>query len=140
MFFGKDAITTGASNDFQRATRIITDMIVKYGMDPDIGTLSYADDSEGYTAYKPYSEKTAQMIDEKVHSYMKQCYAQSLSIIVDNKTLMESMARVLLAKEYITREEFEQMMADPASVDAILSAHEAAQKKLLAEAKKIIKN
>lgn|GEM_PF-569903 len=140
MFFGKDAITTGASNDFQRATRIIADMLTKYGMDKDIGTISYTDDAEGYIPYKPYSEKTAEMMDQKMHTYMAACYEKSLTIVNDNKKLMERMAEVLLLKEYITREEFEKMMSDPSQIDVIITRHEAAQKKLLADAKKIIKN
>jgi len=140
VFFGKDAITTGASNDFQRATRIIADMLTKYGMDKDIGTISYTDDAEGYIPYKPYSEKTAEMMDQKMHTYMAACYEKSLTIVNDNKKLMERMAEVLLLKEYITREEFEKMMSDPSQIDVIITRHEAAQKKLLADAKKIIKN
>jgi cell division protease FtsH len=140
VFFGKDAITTGASNDFQRATKIVTDMVVKYGMDSDVWTLSYADETESYVPYKPYSEKTAQLLDEKIHWYMKLAYQQSIDIIKKYKNLIDRMAEVLLVKEYITKEEFEQMMADPNAVDLILAAHEVTQKKLLAEAKKIIKN
>ncbi len=132
IFFGKDSITTGASNDFQRATKIVTDMIIKYGMDTDIGTLSY-DDEQGYLAYKPYSEKTAERVDHKVQSYMKDCYKKALTILSKHKKLIESMATVLIAKEYITKEEFERMMSDPSAVDAILAAHEATQKKLLAD-------
>lgn len=140
VFFGKDSITTGASNDFQRATRIIADMLTKYGMDDAIWTISYADDSESYTPYKPYGEKTAEMIDQKMHDYMAACYDKSLAIVRDNKELMERMAEVLLLKEYITREEFEQMMEDPSQIDVIIARYEAAQKKMLADAKKIIKN
>jgi len=140
VFFGKDSITTGASNDFQRATRIIADMLTKYGMDDAIGTISYADDTESYTPYKPYGEKTAEMIDQKMHDYMAACYNKSLAIITQNKKLMERMAEVLLLKEYITREEFEQMMEDPTQIDVIIARYEAVQKKMLADAKKIIKN
>lgn len=140
VFFGKDAITTGASNDFQRATRIIADMLTKYGMDDAIGTISYTDDTDSYTPYKPYGEKTAEMIDQKMHEYMATCYEKSLAIITQNKKLMERMAEVLLLKEYITREEFEQMMEDPTQIDVIIARHEAVQKKILADAKKIIKN
>lgn len=140
VFFGKDSITTGASNDFQRATRIIADMLTKYGMDDAIGTISYADDTESYTPYKPYGEKTAEMIDQKMHEYMAACYEKSLAIVTQNKKLMERMAEVLLLKEYITREEFEQMMEDPSQIDVIIARYEAVQKKMLADAKKIIKN
>jgi len=140
VFFGKDAITTGASNDFQRATKIVTDMVSKYGMDQDVGTLAYTDDSEGYAPYKPYSEKTAELLDKKIHDYMRSCYKKSLDLIKKHKKLMERMADVLLLKEYITKEEFERIMEDPSQIDAIIAAYEVAQEKMLADAKKIIKN
>ena len=140
VFFGKDSITTWASNDFQRATKIIVDMITKYGMDTDIGTIVYVDDSEWYASYKPYSEKTAEVIDRKVKEYIDAAYAKSLQLIVDNKKLIGRMAEVLLVKEYITKDEFEKMMTDPKQIDVILASYEAEQKKLLAQAKKIIKN
>ena len=115
-------------------------MLTKYGMDDAIGTISYTDDSESYTPYKPYGEKTAEMIDQKMHDYMAACYDKSLAIVTKNKGLMERMAEVLLLKEYITREEFEQMMEDPSQIDVIITRYEAVQKKMLADAKKIIKN
>lgn len=80
------------------------------------------------------------MVDQKMHEYMTACYDRSLSIVAQNKKLMERMAEVLLLKEYITREEFEQMMEDPTQIDVIIARYEAVQKKMLADAKKIIKN
>ena len=109
-------------------------------MDVDIGTVAYSDDDESYTPYKHYSEKTAEAIDDKVKTYMSDCYAQSIDIITHHKKFMQDMSQVLLEKEYITKDEFERMMTDPIQIDAILVSYEAEQKKLLADAKKIIKS
>lgn len=111
IFFGADNITTGASNDFEKATEIITNIIVKYGMDKELWPVAYPDTSKSeYVPFKPYSEKTAQLIDEKVKSYIADCYIQSKRIIVKHSSLIEKLAGVLLEKEYLTREEFEAMI------------------------------
>jgi len=107
VFFGSDNITTWASNDFEKATEIIRNMIVKYGMDKDMGPVSYYNkDAVDYPMFKGYSEKTAQIIDEKVKKYISTCYDASKKLIVQNKQRIEKMSKVLLKKEYITKEEF----------------------------------
>lgn len=86
-------------------------MIVKYGMDKELGPVSYYDkNQQDYPGFKTYSEKTAQIIDEKVKSYIADCYDQSKKLIIQNKKLIEDLSLVLLDKEYLTREEFESMM------------------------------
>ncbi len=113
VFFGADNITTGASNDFEKATEIITNMIVKYGMDKELWPVSYYDkNQQDYPGFKTYSEKTAQIIDEKVKKYIADCYEQSKKLIVQHKGLIEELSAVLLDKEYLTKEEFESMIAD----------------------------
>lgn len=111
VFFGLDNITTWASNDFEKATEIITNLIVKYGMDKDLWPVSYVDrDKNDYPLFKSYSEKTAQIIDEKIKKYIANCYEQSKSIIVKHKLLIQKLSWVLLEKEYLTKEEFESMI------------------------------
>ncbi len=111
VFFGADNITTWASNDFEKSTAIITKMIVKYGMDKELWPVSYVDTHQNeFSMGKIYSEKTAQIIDEKVKKYIADCYEKSKKLIVQNKALIEKMSVVLLEKEYLTKEEFEAMM------------------------------
>ncbi len=113
VFFGGDNITTWASNDFEKATDIITNMLVKYGMDKDLGTISYVDrGSDEYRMYKTYSDTTAQLIDQKIKTYIAECYEKSKKIIEKNKNLITSLSVVLLDKEYLSKEEFESMIAD----------------------------
>jgi len=113
VFFGSDNITTWASNDFEKATDIITNMIVKYGMDKDLGTVAYVENNKNeYSMFRWYSEKTAQIIDEKIKKYMAHCYEQSKQLIIKNKLLIEKLSIVLLDKEYLSKDEFESMIKD----------------------------
>ena len=118
IFFGKDHITTWASNDFERVTKIAHNMILKYGMDEELGTLVYYDgDKQDYVPFKPFSEKTSELVDKKINELVKDAYARAITIITDNKELMDKMAIYLLDKEYITREEFEDIMNNPKRID-----------------------
>jgi len=111
VFLWKDNITTWASNDFERATQMITDMVMKYWMDDELGPIVYFDESKwDYSLYKPYSEKTAEIIDKKIKDYIFDCYEKSKKIIKDNKNLIEKMSKILLEKEYLTRDEFNDLM------------------------------
>ena len=83
-------------------------MIVKYGMDKDLGTVTYLENTKSeYTMFRGYSEKTAQIIDEKIKAYMADCYEKSKKLIIQNKELIEKLSVVLLDKEYLSKEEFE---------------------------------
>ena len=111
IFLWKDNITTWASNDFERATQMISDMVMKYWMDDELGPIVYFDENKwDYSLYKPYSEKTAEIIDKKIKDYIFDCYEKSKKIIKDNKSLIEKMSKILLDKEYLTRDEFKDLM------------------------------
>ena len=117
VFFGVDAITTGASNDFERVTTMATDMIVKYGMDSELWTMQFISDND-YGLTKSYSESTAVMIDSKIRAIVQACYAKAKELIIIDKELMIKLAKLLDAKEYLTREEFEELMTcDLSTVD-----------------------
>lgn len=118
IFFGKDNITTGASNDFERANKIIRDMITKYGMDPEIGLVVYPDDqSSDFSFFKPYSEETAQKIDEKVKMYLEDAYKVAKNTILEHKETMEKIAELLIKKEYISGEDFSMMVENPDKIE-----------------------
>ena len=113
VFFGKDEITTGASNDFEKITKIAYDMLLKYGMDEELGTIVYYDqDKAEFTPFKPYSEDIAVKVDAKVKQLVETAYHKAIKIIEQYKDAMDHMATYLLEKEYITKEEFEAMMAN----------------------------
>ena len=122
IFFGKENVTTGASNDFERVTAIAQSMILKYGMDEELGTLVYLDqDNNSYKAYQPYSEETAIQIDQKIRALVRTAYDRALQILNDNRHIMDKMAELLMEKEYITRDEFVELMKDPSKIDTIVA-------------------
>lgn len=117
LFFGKDEITTGASNDFERATAIVKNMIVKYGMDEEFWPINYLKDSEETAFVHPYSEKLAELLDAKIKHYLFEAYEKSKKILNENRALIEKMCVVLLEKEYLSNEEFTQMMEEGKKMD-----------------------
>jgi len=97
-------------------------MVMKYGMDEDIGMITYVTDSEIRQSYKPFSEVTNERIDSKIKQIINTAYIQSLKILTENKELMEKMATLLFEKEYFSKEEFERIMTNPENADASLAA------------------
>jgi len=125
IFFGKDNITTGASNDFERANKIIRDMITKYGMDPEIGLVVYPDEqASDFSFFKPYSEETAQIIDERVKIYLEEAYEVAKNTILEHKETMEKIAELLIKKEYISWEDFSMMVENPDKIEEFKNTDE----------------
>ncbi len=108
-----DDISTGASNDIQRATASARSMVVKYGMSDEIGPVSYDDGGEvflgrDYGHSKQYSEQTAAAIDEEVKKILKAQYEKTEKIIREHSAQLTRVAELLLEKETISGEEFEE--------------------------------
>ena len=107
-----DDISTGASNDIERATKIARDMVTKYGMSDKIGTISLTTDQEVFLGRdfgheKEYSEETAALIDIETKAIIDKAYAKARKILSENSDKLHKVAGVLLEKEKITEEEFE---------------------------------
>jgi len=105
--FGK--ISTGALNDLERVTKQAYSMVVYFGLNKKLGNISYYD-STGQSEYaltKPYSETTAQIIDEEVSKIVETAYKRAKDIITKNKSKVEKLASLLLEKEVIFREDVE---------------------------------
>ena len=82
-------------------------------MDKDLGTVTYLENNKNeYSMFRGYSEKTAQIIDEKIKQYMSECYIKSKQLIIQNKSLIEKLSVVLLDKEYLSKDEFESMITN----------------------------
>ncbi len=110
-----DDISTGASNDLQRATKIAHDMVAKFGMSARIGSVSYDNDDEifvgrDYERTKSYSEQTGAQIDEEVKGIIDRAYAQCMQILSDNAEKLHQIADFLLAHETMSRKQFEACM------------------------------
>ena len=112
VFFGKDEITTWASNDLERATWIIKNMILKYWMDEDFWPINYLKEGEEQSFINPYSDDIAQLVDKKIKVYLQEAYVKAKKILELNKDLINKMAEILLEKEYLSSDEFVEMMKE----------------------------
>ncbi len=108
-----DDITTGASNDIKRATKLARSMVTKYGMSDNIGVICYDGDDEGEVFIgrdlahaKNHSEAIAGEIDKEVKVIIDECYKRAEDIIKENISVLHKTAELLLEKEKINREEF----------------------------------
>ncbi len=110
-------ITTGASNDIKRATRQARKMVTKYGMSDNIGVINYDDEDEevfiGRDLAHPrsHSEFITGEIDKEVKSIIDDCYRKAKDIILENREILDKSAALLMEKERISREEFEELFA-----------------------------
>ena len=117
LVYGADAVTTGASNDIERATRIARDMVTKYGLSETLGPLSY-DEDEGevflgrpVTQRTQMSDETARRIDEEVRAIVDRNYARARSILEDHRAVLDAMAEALMAHETLDSDQIDVLMA-----------------------------
>ena len=112
VFFGK--ISTGALNDLERVSKQAYAMIVYYGLDEKIGNVSYYDSTgqQEYSMTKPYREKTAQEIDERVHLLIEESYKRAKQILTDNYEKVEALAKILLEREVIFTEDVRNILGE----------------------------
>ncbi len=106
VFF--DRISTGALSDLEKVTKMAYAMVSVYGMSNKVGNRSYYDSSgQGASFTKPYSEATAQIIDEEVSSLIEKAYTRAKSILKKHKKQLTELAELLLEKEVIYKENLE---------------------------------
>ena len=107
-----DDITTGASNDIERATSVARDMVTRFGMSKKMGLINYKSDSDevfignDLAHSKPYSEGVASQIDEEIKAIIDECYIKAKKILTDNIEILHKTANLLIEKERISMEEF----------------------------------
>ena len=110
-----DDITTGASQDIKQATKLARDMITKYGMSENVGLVCYSDDDEevfigrDLAHHRSYSEGIAAEIDAEVKRIIGDAYDKAKQMIMENRDVLDKCAELLLEKEKISREEFEEL-------------------------------
>ena len=104
--------STGALNDLERMTGMAYSMVQYYGMSEKVGTLSFYDSSgaRGYNLVKPYSEKTAELMDQEVKSVVDQVHSRTLQIIQDHKEEFMHLGALLLEKEVIFAQDIEKIL------------------------------
>ena len=109
IVFGK--ISTGALNDIERATKMAQSLVVYYGMSPEVGNVSFYD-STGQNDYgftKPFSEKTAEVIDKEVKRMVEEAYNRAKEIITTHRDQLDQLAGQLFDKEVLFREDLERI-------------------------------
>lgn len=111
-------VTTGASNDLSKATRLARSLITKYGMSEKLGQRTFGERDEliflgrEITEQKDYSEKTAEAIDDEISTYIQNAHKTAHSIILKYREKLENIVQLLLEKETIEREEFEALFEE----------------------------
>ena len=126
-------ISTGASNDLQRATSICRDMVSKYGMSDELGPVVYSDDNnevflgKDYGHVNNYSEATSARIDEQIEKMMRKAYSQTESILKTHYDKLELVAETLIKNEKISGDEFTKLMENGFIADEKVSENEEVQ-------------
>ncbi len=100
-------ISTGAQNDLERITKMAYAMVTVYGMNDKVGNLSFYDANQEYGFQKPYSDKTAELIDHEVRLLIDACYQKTKALLTEKKDLLEILAQELLKKEIIFQSDLE---------------------------------
>ncbi len=108
IVFGK--ISTGAQNDLERITKLSYAMVTIYGMNSTIGNVSYHDPQNEYNFNKPYSEKTAEMIDHEVRILIAQVYERTKQLLTEKREGLENLAQKLLEKEILFQADLEEIL------------------------------
>src|SRR5690625_219088 len=110
-----DQVSTGALNDLEKVTKQARAMVTVYGLNEKVGNLTYYD-SQGqsdYTFTKPYSERTAELIDKEISNLIEEQYQRALSILEEHKEKLTQLAEVLLEREVIFKEDVEKIFGKP---------------------------
>ena len=117
MTLGKSGVTTGASNDIQKATQIARDMVTKWGLSEKLGPLQYDEEEGEVFLGKNYgsgkmniSGKTARLIDEEVRRFIDECYSSAKKILKDNRNKLDIMADALMQYETIDSNQIDDIM------------------------------
>ena len=117
VVFGPERVTTGASNDIQRATELARNMVTKWGLSDRLGPLSYGEEQaevflgHSVTQHKTVSDETAHIIDEEIRSIIDRNYQRSKRILTEHRAKLDAMAEALMHYETIDSEQIQDIMA-----------------------------
>ena len=117
LAFGPEAVTTGASNDIERATALARNMVTKWGLSDRLGPLTYAEDQgevflgRSVTQHKQVSDETAHVIDVEVRRVIDAAYQKAKGILVENRAKLDALAAALMKYETIDEEQLKDIMA-----------------------------
>ncbi|WP_444882650.1 ATP-dependent zinc metalloprotease FtsH [Microbulbifer sp. PSTR4-B] len=112
MTLGIDGVTTGASNDIERATDLARSMVTKWGLSEKLGPLHYGEDESGQPGQgNPVSGKTSNDIDEEVRRIIDSCYERASQLLEENRDILEAMKDALMEYETLDAEQVDDLMA-----------------------------
>jgi cell division protease FtsH len=116
LVYGSDAVTTGASNDIERATEIARNMVTKWGLSDRLGPLTYSDEDgeiflgRSVTQHKQVSDETAHLIDQEVRKIVDENYRCAEQILNDKREILEMMADALMTYETLDESQLKEIM------------------------------
>ncbi|WP_440986005.1 ATP-dependent zinc metalloprotease FtsH [Xanthomonas sontii] len=116
LIFGTDKVTTGASNDIERATKMARNMVTKWGLSDELGPIAYGEEDDevflgrSVTQHKSVSDDTARRIDEVVRSILDKAYAKTTQILTENLDKLHTMSQLLLQYETIDAPQIDAIM------------------------------
>jgi len=119
IIFGEEEITTGASNDIERVTSTAKMMVTRFGMSEKIGQVALAQDQgspflgrQMGSSQSSMSSETRVLIDTEVSRLVNEAYAKAKNLLVENREVLDKLAQLLVEKETVTAEEFQQLLTD----------------------------
>jgi cell division protease FtsH len=116
LIFGADNVTTGASNDIERATGIARNMVTKWGLSDVMGPLAYSEDDgevflgRSVTQHKNMADETAHAIDREIRGIVERNYAHARKIVEDNIATLHAMSEALIKYETLDSEQLQRIM------------------------------
>jgi cell division protease FtsH len=116
LVFGEDQVTTGASNDIERATQLARSMVTKWGLSEKLGPLTYSEDDgevflgHSVTKHKAVSDETAHIIDEEIRKFIDRNYERAEKILKENLDILHLMAEALIKYETIDSDQIDDLM------------------------------
>ena len=130
-----DDISTGASNDLERATGIARQMITKYGFSEKLGPVSFSSSDEvflgrDFSTRQNYSEEVASEVDHEIRALLTQCYAETRKILQDHDDAFERVAQALLLVETLDGDQFERLFTGEADPETIRQEIESENKEI----------
>lgn len=107
-------ISTGALSDLEKVTKQAYAMVTVYGLNDKIGNISYYDSSgqSDYSFSKPYSEKTAELIDQEVKILVESAYVRAINLLHEHREKLDELAKRLLEREVLYREDLEEIFGN----------------------------
>ena len=116
IVYGKDSITTGASNDLEKVTSLTRNMVTKYGMSEKMGNMAYGKDEQhifmgrDFGVRRDFSEEIAAEIDKEVKKIVDERYEMAKELLIKNRDMLEYISKELLDKETLDEKEFVELM------------------------------